>query len=190
MIGVSTRTPPNTAPFSDFHYGPPAVPLFTKTRTDRREVAAPPAPAPIPVPQYPQVIYLPQPDTYRHQRVHRNTDSSSSEVVSRDKRSSSPFLQAGREPLPFPTVEDWLGSIQTKDGAEMRDFPAMSDKFDAHLFLAMGIDDLARLPHEAFGKNGFDFVLAEVSFLRKWLDIRMAELRPKSSRREAKRARH
>ena len=60
----------------------------------------------------------------------------------------------------------------------------MHQKFAVHCFLEMNLDDCAALPHDDFSKKGFEFNLAEVSFLQKWLEVLMAKLRPKSGRGE------
>jgi len=88
----------------------------------------------------------------------------------------------------IPLVESWLESLEDKSGAEKWDFTSMREKFVAHCFLEMDLDDLAALPHDDFGKKGFEFNLAEVSFLQKWLEVSMAMLRPKSGR--GKRSKH
>jgi len=46
----------------------------------------------------------------------------------------------------------------------------------------MNPDDHTALPHNDFGKKGFEFNLEEVSFLQKWLGESMEELRPKRGR--------
>ena len=134
------------------------------------------AAAPIPAP-VPQVVYLPE--SFRPHRRRRSNDDGSYSPEYRTKRArkSSP-LSEPTSLQSFPTVEDWLASVRTNHGAEKRDFTAMGAKFEAQDYLPMDISDLAALPHDAFGKDGFNFTLAEVSFLRKWLDIRMEELRP------------
>ena len=58
----------------------------------------------------------------------------------------------------------------------------MHQKFAVHCFLEMNLDDHVALPHDDFGKKGFEFNLAEVGFLQKSLEVSMAKLRPKSSR--------
>jgi len=85
-------------------------------------------------------------------------------------------------------MESWLQSLEVLHGAEKHDFPSMPQKFVAHCYLEMDLDDLAALPHDDFGKKGFEFNLAEVSFLQKWLGVSMAKLRPKSGR--GKRSKH
>ena len=79
-------------------------------------------------------------------------------------------------------MESWLESLEIKSGAKKQDFPSMRQKFAAHCYLEMNLDNLAALPRNDFGKNGFEFNLGEVSFLQKWLEVSMAKLRPKSSR--------
>ena len=180
MAGVTNQSPPNTVPFADFHHGPPQVPPFMKTRKDRREVSlAAPAPVPIPAPP-PQVVYLPAPYPSRR-RARADSYSSSPENWKQQAPSSG-------QDLLLPSVQNWLASLTDKPGAGKRNFPSMSDKLNAEDYLEMDVGDLAALPHEAFGDPGFKFTLAEVSFVRKWLDITMEELRPPKSHRESKRA--
>ena len=64
----------------------------------------------------------------------------------------------------------------------------MRKKIVVHCFLEMNLDDLVALPHDDFGKKGFELNLAEVSFFQKWLEVSMAKLRPKSGR--GKRSKH
>ena len=85
-------------------------------------------------------------------------------------------------------MASWLESLKFKSGAEKWDFPSMCQKFAAHCYLEMNLDNLVALPHDDFGKKGFDFNLEEVIFLQKWLEVSMAKLRPKSGR--GKRSRH
>ena len=69
----------------------------------------------------------------------------------------------------------------------------MREKFDLHKYLEMTICDLSKVPHAGFGKDGFGFLMAETSFLLKWLEVTMLELRPpspyRSHRAEVKRPR-
>ena len=81
-------------------------------------------------------------------------------------------------------MERWLDSLELEIGAKKQDFPSMHQKFAVHCFLEMNLDDRAALPYDDFGKKGFEFNLAEVSFLQKWLEVSMAKLRPKSGRGE------
>ena len=159
-------------------------------RKDRREVPVPDGAAQQPVPTAPlgpQIVYLPAPAPVYYGRGHTRSESSPDDR--RYKRSRSPPLDL----VTYPSVEDWLATLQFKDGAEKRDFSAMREKFQLHEYLEMDICDLSKIPHKGFGKDGFQFLLAESSFLLKWLEVTLTELRPPShynSRRgEEKRAR-
>ena len=77
-------------------------------------------------------------------------------------------------------MEHWLESLEFKSGAKKWDFPSMHQKFAAHCYLEMNLDDLVALPHDDFGKKGFEFNLEEVIFLQKWLEVSMAKHRPNS----------
>ncbi|KAF8531046.1 hypothetical protein JB92DRAFT_3105801 [Gautieria morchelliformis] len=128
----------------------------TKTRKDRRYIPAVlDASVPVHPCAQPRAVYLPS-----------GGATSSPDYHHSGKRTHSPLLPADK----LPSVGEWLTSLQTKSGAERRDFPAIRAKFDAHDFLTMDLADLAALPRSDYGANGFQFNLAEISFLTKWLE--------------------
>ena len=167
--------PPTGAAFSDYHHDPKAIIQPTKTRKDRNEInAVPDSGAQLPAhPPAPQIVYLPAPAPIYYRgggRLHQGSDSP--EPQKRGRASSSPPLVH----VSYPLVEDWLMSLKLKEGADKRDFMSMRNKFAAEKYLDMNIQDLSRVPHTSLGKHGFEFLLAEVSFLLKWLDTSMDEL--------------
>ncbi|KAF8513387.1 hypothetical protein JB92DRAFT_3116451 [Gautieria morchelliformis] len=91
------------------------------------------------------------------------------------KRAHSPLLPADK---------------LTKTGAGRHDFPAIRAKFDAHDSLTMDLDDLVALPRSDYGVNGFQFNLAEISFLMKWLESCMNGYASSLGSTSTKRAKH
>ena len=184
-------TPPTGPAFADYHHDLTAI-QPTKTRRDRREVTAPDAgaqPAPV-IASAPQIVYLPAPAPiyYGDHGGRRHQGSDSPEHRKHERSSPSPPLVA----IFYPLVGDWLLSLEQKDGAEKRDFISMRGKFAAESYLDMNIQDLSRIPRDSLGKRGFEFLMAEVSFLLKWLDVSIEELKHshKSGRGEGKRPKH
>ncbi|KAF8584824.1 hypothetical protein K439DRAFT_1616438 [Ramaria rubella] len=185
---VTVKCPPQSLAFADFHHsidgGPTAV---ATTRNGRHEVVPlPEAQAPMPTQQ---IVYLPAPPpTSYHRKHHRDSSSSLPDhnYHARNRHSSSPnHAEAENEPS-FPSVDLWLSTLEMKPGAEKCDFHSICAKFDMQSFLNMDIDDLAAVPQNEYGANGFKFNMAEVNFLFKWLDESMGKLRPKSRGRQGK----
>ncbi|KAF8574656.1 hypothetical protein K439DRAFT_1624158 [Ramaria rubella] len=189
---VTVKCPPQSLAFADFHHsidgGPTAIATTCKGR--RKVVPLPEAQAPMPTQQ---IVYLsaPLPTSYHRKRHHRDLSLSSPNhnYRARNRHSSSPnHAEAENEPS-FPSVDLWLSTLEMKPGAEKHDFHSIRAKFGMQSFLNMDIDDLAAVPQNEYGANGFNFNRAESIFLCKWLDGSMGELRLKSRGRQGKRIR-
>lgn len=180
---VTVTAPPKSTAFADFHHNNFPVSHDIHTRKDRRNIGPVEiqAPAQVPVPPVaPQFIYIPAPPIPLDHRRRRHSVSSSQDYYEADRHGDSSHI--------YPSVRDWLSSLETKVGADKRNFPSIRAKFDFHEYLEMDLDDLAGVPRSEYGEAGFKFNMAEVSFLFKWLEVSMAEY--KTSRHNRKRTKH
>jgi hypothetical protein len=146
---VSITAPPMSTAFANFHHNSLPISQFTNTRKDRQNTV-PPVHAPIP-PIAPQFIYLPAPPTtYHHARKHsRDTNTSLPDHYQSERQGHSPPLPAHA----YPSVGDWLTSLETKVGAEKCDFPSMQAKFQSYEYLEMDLDNLSGIPRSEYSEG-------------------------------------
>ncbi|KAF8572712.1 hypothetical protein K439DRAFT_1625582 [Ramaria rubella] len=191
MPNVTVKCPPQSLAFVDFHHSIHGGPTAIATTHNGRHKVVPLLEAQASMPTQ-QIVYLPAPPpTSYHWKHHRDSSSSLPDhnYHARNRHSSSPNHDEAENEPSFPSVDLWLSTLEMKPGAEKRDFHSICAKFDTQSFLNMDIDDLAAVPWNEYGVNGFNLNMAEVNFLCKWLDESMGKLRPKSRGQQGKRIR-